>query len=149
MTPNSKFLERNALADFITPSSQAAGTATTGWVSMAAFHQIAALIAVGTFGASATVDAKLQQAQDSGGTGVKDITGKAITQMLAAGGNNKQVTIECRDTDLDVANGFGFVRLSLTVGTAATQTAAFLLGALPIFEPANPFNNTSVTQQIS
>jgi hypothetical protein len=40
------------------------------------WHTIA-VIKTGVLGASATVDAKLQQATDSSGTGVKDITGKA------------------------------------------------------------------------
>jgi hypothetical protein len=39
---------------------------------------------LGVLGASATVDAKLQQATDNSGTGVKDVTGKAITQLVKA-----------------------------------------------------------------
>jgi hypothetical protein len=86
-------------------------------------------------GASATVDAKLQQATDSSGTGVKDITGKAITQILKASGDNKVAMINVRDTDLDVNNGFTYVRLTVTVGTATSLIAACLSGFLPRYEP--------------
>ena len=145
---NTKFYERNAIAAVINPASQAAGTATSGWISMAAYHQLCAVGMVGVFGGSATVDAKLQQAQDSSGTGAKDITGKAIVQMLAAGGNNKQFTIEVRDTELDSNNGFGYVQLSITVGTAATLIGATVFGAIPQYMPANAFDAASVLQHI-
>lgn len=95
-----------------------------------------------------TVDAKLQQATDSGGTGAKDVTGKAITQLLAAGGNNRQAIIEARDTDLDVNNGFAYVRLSITVGTAASLIQALLLGTNPIFVPASAFKQAGVAQMV-
>ena len=58
-------------------------------------------------------------------TGAKDFSpAKAITQLLAAGGNNRQVIIEARDTELDVNAGFAYVRLSITVGTAHSVLAA-------------------------
>lgn len=111
------------------PVSQAAATVTTGWVAMGDFDTVLAVIQAGVLGAAATLDAKLQQAQDSGGTGVKDIAGKAITQMTKAfPDDNKQAEINCRSDELDVANGFAFVRLSVTVGVAASLISAVLLG---------------------
>jgi len=89
MNPNIKFAERTAVAATIDPVSQGAGTVTTGWVPMGNFNSVCALLGVGVMSAGSTVDAKLQQATDSSGTGAKDITGKAITQLLAAGGNNR------------------------------------------------------------
>jgi hypothetical protein len=145
---NTKFYERNAIAAVINPASQAAGTVSSGWISMAAYHQLCAVGLVGAFGASATVDAKLQQAQDSSGAGAKDITGKAITQMLAAGGNNKQFTIEVRDTELDANNGFGYVQFSMTVGTAATLVGGAVFGTLPQFMPGSAFDASSVVQHV-
>lgn len=148
MNPNIKFSERAAVLATIDPVSQAAGTVTTGWVSMANFHSLVALIDVGVFGASATVDAKLQQAQDNTGTGAKDITNKAITQLVAAGGNNRQAIVETRGEELDVNNGFGFVRLSITVGTAATVIQATVLGVNSRFAAASTFNQAGVAQII-
>jgi hypothetical protein len=135
MGPNQKPTDGLAQLAAINPASQGVGSATSGWVSLANFQRALAEIDVGVFGASATVDAKVQQAQDSSGTGAKDISGKAITQLLAAGGNNRQAFINLADTDLDSTNGFSFVQLSITVGTAATLIAGSLKGFIPRYEP--------------
>jgi hypothetical protein len=145
-TLNQKASEGIAVLATVDPVSQAAGTVTTGWVDASVFFFLLALIDVGVFGSSATVDAKLQQATDSSGTGAKDITGKAITQLLAAGGNNRQALINVRGQELDVEGGFRYVRLSITVGTAATLIQAALLGCVPRFEAASAYNQAGVAQ---
>ena len=143
---NKKPSEAIAVLDAISPVSQGAGTATTSWVSAANYHRLLATVMVGAFGASATVDAKIQQATSSGGAGAKDVTGAAITQMLAAGGNNKQALINVDANALDSENGFVFVQLSITVGTAATLIAGLLEGFTARFEPVT--QPASVTQVI-
>jgi hypothetical protein len=148
MDMNTKHAERVAIAATLDPASVAASTVLTSWVSMAAFHQMAAIVQTGVMGAGGTIDAKLRQATDSSGTGAKDITGKAITQIVKASGDNKQVIIECRDTDLDTNNGFAFVALSVTVGTAASLLSAQLLGCLPLFAPASASNQAGVVQTV-
>jgi hypothetical protein len=120
----------------IDPVSQAAATVTTGWVDQSTYLAVMAVIQTGVLGASATVDAKLQQATDGSGTGVKDITGKSITQIVKASGDNKQAIINMREADLDTEGGFRWVRLSITVGTAASLISAALYGAIPRFMPA-------------
>ena len=82
------------------------------------------------------------------GTGAKDITGKAIVQMLAAGGNSKQVMINAKVADLDTEGNFAFVALSVTVGAAATLLGAILIGAYPRYEDGALFNQAGVTQVI-
>jgi len=112
----------------INPVSQAAGTVTTGWVDMQKFGALLAVLSAGVLGASATVDAKFQQATDGTGTGAKDVAGTSITQLTKAGtDDNKQALINLRQEDLDKNNGFRFARLSVTVGTAASLIAAVLL----------------------
>jgi len=149
MTPNAKPSEHMALLATLDSASQAAGAVSTGYVDIKNFHALLALIDVGAFGASATVDAKLQQAQTSGGANVKDVTGKAITQLLAAGGNNRQALINLKAADLDTEGGFEFVRLTVTVGTAATQLSAALFGCFPRFEDAGAaFNQAGVAQVV-
>jgi len=146
MFPNVKATEQAAVLGEISPSSQAAGALTTAWVSAANFNKFLALIQTGVLGASATVDSKIQQAQDSSGTGAKDVTGAAITQIVKATGDNVQAEINLDPQQLDVANGFGYIQLSVTVGTAASLTAATLLGFTPRFAPASDWNATSVKQ---
>ena len=146
MFPNAKASELLAVLATIDPVSQAAGTVTTGWITVANHHGLLAVIQTGVLGASATLDAKLQQATDSSGTGAKDITGKALTQIIKATGDNKQALINVKPEELDTVNGFGFVRLSITVGVAASLTSAQLLGINPRFAPADAGNQAGVAQ---
>ena len=146
MNPNVKFSEKAAILATVDPQSVAPGTVVTAYVPMANVFQLSALIQTGVLGASATVDAKLRQAQDSAGTNVKDITGKAITQIVKASGDNKQAILEVRAEDLDVNNGFGFVALSVTVGAAASQLSAALIGASLRYLPGSTLNQASVAQ---
>lgn len=145
---NQKVSEGLALVDVFDPVSQAAATITTPtWIPVANYHRFMAKIATGVMQATSTVDAKVRQAQDAAGTGAKDITGKAITQLLAAASSNKQVLINFMADDLDQANGFGFVQVSLTVAVAASIVGIDLY-ALPRFETADQFNKASVAQII-
>lgn len=146
MFPNAKGSELLAILATLDPSNQAAGATTTGWISVANHHGFLAVIQTGVLGTGATVDAKLQQAQDVSGTGAKDISGKAITQIVKATGDNKQALINVKPEDLDTVNGFGFVRLSVTVGVAASQTAAQVLGINGRELPASTSNQAAVVQ---
>lgn len=146
MFPNAKGSELLAILATLDPSSQAAGTATTGWISVANHHGLLAIVQTGVLGAGATVDAKVQQAQDASGTAAKDIAGKSITQIVKASGDNKQALINVKPEELDTVNGFGFVRLSVTVGVAASQTAAQVLGINGRELPANTANQAAVVQ---
>jgi len=141
-----KATEALAVLDSIQPSSQAAGALTTGWIPVGKFHKLLALIQTGVLGASATVDAKFQQATSAAGAGAKDVTGAAITEVVKASGDNKNVAINLDPVQLDVANGFAFAQLSVTVGAAASLTSALLLGFAPRYAPASDANNASVVQ---
>jgi len=148
MYPNSKASEMLAVLGTIDPATQAAGAVSTGWISVANHLGFLALVQTGVLGTSATVDAKLQQALDSAGTGAKDISGKAITQIVKATGDNKQVLVNVKPEELDTVNGFGFVRLTVTVGVAASITSAQLLGINPRYAPADVGNQAAVVQVI-
>lgn len=146
MFPNAKLSEQLAILDTIDPVSQAAGTITTGWISASAFERFLAVVHTGVMGASGTVDAKLQQAQDNAGTGAKDITGKAIAQIVKATGDNKQAEINMRADELDTNNGFNYFRLSVTVGTAASLICGNVFGGVARNAPASTLNNADVAQ---
>ena len=148
MFPNAKGSELLAILATLDPSSQAAGTVTTGWISVANHHGLLAIVQTGVMGTGATLDAKVQQAQDASGTAAKDIAGKSITQIVKASGDNKQALINVKPEELDTVNGFGFVRLSVTVGVAASQTAAQVLGINGRELPANTANQAAVVQVV-
>jgi hypothetical protein len=134
---NLKLSDEITLAALIAPISQGAGAVSSGWINAGSFNRLMAAIHAGVLGASATVDAKFQQATDSGGTGVKDVTGAAITQMVKATDDGKFSFINLDPQKLDVAGGFNFVRLTVTVGTAASLVSAEVWGANPRYGVAS------------
>ncbi len=148
MFTNAKATELVAVLDTIYPVSQAAGTVTTGWIKADKFHAFAAVLNVGVQGASATVDAKLQQAKTSGGGSAKDVTGKSITQFVKASNDNNSAVINLRSSELDVEGGFAWFRLSVTVGTAASLVGANVLGIAPRFADAAAANPAAVVQVV-
>ncbi len=142
--------DRAAIAGVVDPDAIAAGTVTTGWIAMATFEKVMAVIMAGTLGASATLDAKLEQAQDGSGTGAKDITGKAITQLTQAGSDSdKQAIINLTAEELDVTNGFTHVRLSMTVGVATSDAGAVVLGFDARYQPASDNDLASVDEIVT
>lgn len=145
MTTNAKFTEHFATLAVLAPASVAASTVLTTWVPVQDYHGIVALIDTGVLGASATLDANLRQATDASGTGAKDVTGKAITQIVKASGDNKQAFIELRVEDLDTEGAFTHVALSATVGTAASIFGAQLLGISPRYMPTTNVNTVVQT----
>jgi hypothetical protein len=148
MFPNAKGSELLSVLATLDPASQAVGAASTVWVPVANYFSFLAMVQTGVLGTSATVDAKVQQALDSAGTGAKDISGKAITQIVKATGDNKQVLVNVKPEDLDTVNGFDFVRVTVTVGVAASVTSAQLLGVNPRYAPAEVGNQAAVVQVI-
>lgn len=148
MNLNERPSEFIAFLTGISPQSLAAGTLNGSWVDMANIGQILAILRTGTLGASATVDFSLQQAQDSSGTGAKNIAGKAVTQIVKATGDDKTAMINLRSTELDTEGGFRFMRLKIIVGTAASLVSASLLGTSTRYKPADAFNDSSVVQVV-
>jgi hypothetical protein len=148
MWPALKPSDRASIVGAIDPVSTSS-TVTSGWIDAAKFNNFIAIVGVGVLGASATVDAKLQQATDSSGTGAKDITGKAITQFTKAGTDDaKQTLINLKQDDLDVANSFNYFRLSITDGTAASLVTGYVLGFDPRYGPATDFDATTVDEVV-
>lgn len=134
--PNIKPNERATLIGVIDPDANAAATYLTGAIDLGNFESCMAIVMAGTLGTNATIDAKLVQATTSGGV-YKDVTGKAITQLTDAGtDSDKQAIINCRSDELDVANGYRYVKLSMTVATATSDSGAILLGFDARYQPA-------------
>ena len=142
--------DRAAIVGVIDPDVTAAGTVTTGWVDATTFHNFMAIALAGTLGASATLDAKLEQATDSSGTGAKDIAGKAITQLTKAGSDDdKQAIINLRPDELDVNSDFTHFRLSVTIATATSDVGGLIVGMDPRYDNASANDLASVAEIIA
>lgn len=142
--------ERAAVLGVIDPDANAAGALTSDWGDLTLFESAMAIVMAGTLGASATLDAKLQQATDSSGTGAKDITGKSITQLTQAGtDSDKQAIINVRAEELDLDNGFTHVAIVMTTATATSDSGAILLGFNPRSGPASDNDLASVDEIVN
>ena len=146
MNRNLYLSQEQAVAGVIDPDAQTAGTLTSGWISMNTFGAIQAIVCLGTAGSGATVDAKLQQATDASGTGAKDITSKAITQLTGTD-DDKQAVINCAAEELDVANNFTHARLSVTLAGSAADIGALVMGGHCPYGPASD-NDISTVDEI-
>lgn len=139
------------LVGLLAGKSRAAGTYTTGWIAAKDFAHFLAMVEVADTGLTAgTVNAKLTQASDSDGTGAKDITGKAITQIGGSSPSEDKVAlITLRADELDLANSFTHFRLSITVADAAVQIGGRVLGVAPRYGDATDFDVSSVVEVVN
>ena len=148
--PNILPSDRLAIVAAINPVSQAAGAVSTGWISMQNWRSVMAIVQAGVLGAAATLDAKLEQATSAAGAGAKDIAGKAVTQLTQAGADsNKQAIVNLRQVELDFANGYSHVRLTLTVATQASLVSAVLLGLDARYSPASDSDAATVDEIVA
>jgi hypothetical protein len=144
---NQKGSEVVALSARISPVSQGVGAVSSGWVPAKDFHRFMAMVIAGVLGAAATLDAKIEQATSSGGAGVKDVPNRAITQLTKAGADdNKEAVINVDHDDLDTDGGFNHIRLTLTVGVAASLVAGTLQGVGARFGPASDTDAATVDE---
>ena len=150
MWPSLKPSQRVAVAAAIDPQSTNAAV-STAWIQAAAFHKLMAVVQAGALGAAATVDAKFQQAQDGAGTGVKDVASTLMQQLTKAGTDDSatQSMINCKMSELDINNGFNFVRLTVTPAVAASLISAVVLGVDQHYGVASDSNAASVLQVVN
>jgi hypothetical protein len=129
------------------PPQSATAVQVSGWIDATVFHNYMAMVQLGTLGAAATVDAKLQQATTNAGAGAKDIPGKAIAQFLKANtDDNKQALINLKQEDLDIANGFKFFQLSITPAVAASLIAGTVFGMDARYGAASDAGNAAASE---
>jgi hypothetical protein len=125
--------------------SQAVGTHNSAYVSLQSYHRAWLVLNVGDMAVGATLDAGIQQATDTAGTGVKAIIGKTITQLTQAGGDgNDLVCIELQTEELDVDGGFDCVRFYVTIAGAAVEYSAILYGLISRFKAVPVTNWTEI-----
>ena len=147
--PNIRPSDRAAILAAIDPDASSAGTYPTAWIDATNWQNLMAIVMAGDLGASATLNAKLEQATTNAGAGVKDVTGKAITVLTQGGGDSdRQAIINCSQYDLDFANGFKFVRLSMTLAVAASEIGGLVIGFDPRYNTASDNDAASVKEVI-
>lgn len=136
--------ERLALLATVDPKTVTTAQ-TSDWLPMGKHEAAIFIAALGDIAAGA-VDFKLEQAQDSSGTGAKDLV--TATQLAASAtlNDNKQIILEARAEDLDVANGFDFVRGSLTIGSTGGPACVIGLGAGNRYAPGSDDNLSTVVE---
>lgn len=115
----------------IDPDAYATGDYDTAWIDMANFQAIRAIIFAGTLGSSATIDAVIRQAKTNVGGDAEVMTTTAITSIDAS---DKIAEIHVRDDELK--EGFRYVSLRVTVGTATSDAGAVVLGLGARYQPA-------------
>lgn len=144
-TSNSLPSERAAVVAVINPTSFAAGANNSGWFGLQEFYRYLAIVQTGVLGTSATVDVKLQVADDITGTNPVDVTGSSVTQVVKATGDNKQVEINFDPANLGQTIKKA-ARLVVTVGTAASLASGVVLGFDDRNAPASNNDLSSVAQ---
>lgn len=115
-----------------------AATVPASYIDVSDYERFAFVIELGNN--DGTLDAQVVQASAADGTGSKNVTGAAITQ-LGATDDNKQVMIEVETRKLDINNDFHFVAITLTEAASTAQVvSAYFLGLnpgeAPVTQPA-------------
>jgi len=132
-----KFTETHDVLAAIAPTAAngALGAHNTGYVSIADYHRVFAMLHVGEPAQGATLDLAVTQATDAAGTGAKVLTtAKAITQIAAADAG-VYVGVEIRSEELDVTGGFVFLNVLVTAGTGTYTYSMVLFGIVSRYEP--------------
>jgi hypothetical protein len=143
----SKISEAIAVVGTIDPVTldSTTGTATSDWVDMSQHHKLAFVVSFGD-SASATLDAKLQEATDAAGTGAQDISGKSITQLDDTSGVDAQVVVEVASNELDHADSYRYVACVVTADGANDAPVSCVALADLRYDPASGADLATVKQ---
>lgn len=144
MNPNAKFSEQVAILGTVDPQLLDDGAANSDFADLSKFDEVAFVLSVGA--TDTTVDMKLQEDTAGDGNAVADISGKAITQLTGAAGDNKQAVISIRAAEL--TEGKKYVRAVVTAGdgTEGANVHVLVLGIKAAHSPASDNDIASVAQ---
>jgi hypothetical protein len=154
LVPNCLPSEVIGLVGCIDPDAYAPATVTGDWIDMAKWHAALGVLMIGDLGGDCSVSMKWEQATTSGGT-AKDVTGAATATYTVDSPDtvsNQQVKLDLRAEDLDVANGYRWVRLSVTAAdasspaSATSDLAAVAFGVFPRIGVASAHDLASVDE---
>lgn len=126
------FAEQLKTLQRISPQSTSVQVNGSTYVDTAGFHRFIAKFQVGAIAATGTLTLQVRQATSAGGAGAKALIASAD---LTDTGDDQDIWLEFKAEDLDVKNGFRYVRLEIVAATAASLVGAELLGFVASFEP--------------
>jgi hypothetical protein len=122
MIPNVRPSKVYPYAAQIAPQSvAAAATVASGWAAASSNAWLSLLLLVGA--GAGTFAMKVEQATSSGGAGAKDLVTAANLGVTAQETGQAQVDVQL-GANLDIDNGFAYVRVSLTCTGGAGTLAA-------------------------
>lgn len=145
---NEKINEALARMAWIAPVSEAAGTYLTTAFSMAQLEKVLFVLHVGAIAGGATVDAKVRWSATSGGT-YADVPGAAIVQVTVT--PTGPILIEVEAITLAAQSSLGdlpFLKLSITVGTAAVVLGVDVFGGPTCYSPSSDLSAVAPAQLI-
>ncbi len=108
------------------------GAHDTGWVDMENYYRMIILLNIGTPAQGATIDIDVEEATDNAGTGIQNIAGKSITQVVAAD-TEGIIAIELRAEELTM--GYSFVNVEVTVAVDTYTYGLWVIGMIPHYAP--------------
>lgn len=132
----------------IDPVSQGVGSANGSVIDLANVERVQFVLSIGAMTALSTVDYGIYGDSASGGAFATLITGKSVTQLLAAGGNNRRVVINV-DAGHAIAQGFRYLREKVTVAGAASIVSSVALGGSARYQPGSDYDHASVVQIVA
>lgn len=137
--------EKVAVVGTVDPDANATGEFATDWIAMDDFQQVMFVIMTGILVGTATVDFKVQEADDSTGGNVATLASGtlSITQLTTAK-NDSQVVVNV-DSEM-LSNTFTHIRGLMTMTTQTGDSAVLALGLLPREGPANKNDLASVSE---
>ena len=108
------------------------GEHNTGWVDMENYYRMVILLNLGTPAQGATINIDVEEATDNDGTGIQNIAGKSITQVVAAD-TEGIVAIELRGEEL--TQGYSFINIEVTVAVDTYTYGLWVVGCVPHYAP--------------
>lgn len=139
MNPNLKpSLRMPVIAALKSDTHAADSTYPTGAVDMGAHINIMAVLAVGTVASAGTVE--FEQATTDAFSDAKAIEGRTAVDLVT----DKPVQLNLKANELDVNNGFRYVRAKLTTVGGSVKTGILVLSADAKDQPFAPMTGTIV-----
>ncbi len=141
--------EMLAVVDCIDPDAYTTGAVNGDVIDMKLHRRVMFVVMAGTLGSSATLDFAVYGDTASNGSFATKITGKEITQLTQAGtDSNKQAIVEVTAEEV-AAQGYRYIRGTLTVTTATSDAGAIGLADFSRYGPASENDLSSVDEIVA